>query len=98
MQIGQRGFGINSPYLLKNMQFGIGAEAGRQLKVGVEVAEDLAYEICLVPNPLKAAGLSKLNLENIINNSLLSGEKHGPGSFSIETTTSDYILLINAFT
>lgn len=91
------GFGINSPYFLNNLQCAIETEPGRQLTVSVEVDSDLHYEICLIPNHEDTQVLTKLSLESIINHSLLSSEKDGAGSFTIETTCSHYILVINAF-
>ena len=64
----------------------------------VEAAHELLFEICLVPNPENVSELTKLNLEDIINNSHISVQKQGSGLFSIPTTVSRYFLVINAYT
>ena len=92
------GYGINSPYFDKNLQFSITTQVGNDIQVLVNAKKKLVYEICLIPDPKNCQQLHKLQLETIINDSQISNYQRGSGNFVIKASHKHYILLINAYT
>lgn len=91
------GYGINSPYFNKNLHYALAVTSGCRMRVFVEAPEDHCFEINLIADNDNSQNITKINLENILNNVNCSEEKVSKGFFDIKTNANHYILMINSY-